>query len=381
MTPEIVRLTAADFDEAMDLLNLVFSMAHRPHNFARMLPLLYRPTDEHMGYNRAIRSGSRIRAIVGVIPVRWSVGGTILQGAGVGGVAVHWADCGRGYMKLLMQRCGEDILDGGFDLSWLGGQRQRYQHSGYESAGIAIQASVCRANLKGFAVPPMAFSAVGQGDESTLREMRSLHDRQMLHSLRDDRDFALRCISWHNSPRVARRPDGTLAGYLVANGDGHVVTEIGAPDARSALDVAAAWVASQGDSAFELSASDPGAVALFATLAEGISVRSCGNWRILNWPKVVGALLKARAAAAPLPDGRVVVDVGAPRRLAIIVRDGSAACEATAEPPDLTADTLTATRLLFGPLKPSMVMPLPSKAAILDAWCPLPLIWRTQDGV
>ncbi len=41
----------------------------------------------------------------------------------------------------------------------------------------------------------------------------------------------------------------------------------------------------------------------------------------------------------------------------------------------------TALRLLCGPLPPSRVMPLPPRAAPLESWCPLPLIWARQDSV
>ncbi len=48
---------------------------------------------------------------------------------------------------------------------------------------------------------------------------------------------------------------------------------------------------------------------------------------------------------------------------------------------ELRCEPTTAMRLLFGPLAPSQVLPLPSKAAVLDAWCPLPLTWTNQDGI
>ena len=37
---KIEQLDATDFEEAMDFMNLVFG-AHRPHDFATLLPTLY----------------------------------------------------------------------------------------------------------------------------------------------------------------------------------------------------------------------------------------------------------------------------------------------------------------------------------------------------
>ncbi|NLB44112.1 MAG: hypothetical protein GX821_02990, partial [Clostridiaceae bacterium] len=45
----LVRLSADDYDEAIDFLNLVFSQASRPHDFEKMLPRMCVPDDEHMG--------------------------------------------------------------------------------------------------------------------------------------------------------------------------------------------------------------------------------------------------------------------------------------------------------------------------------------------
>ena len=70
MSERIVQLTAADFEEAMDLLNYTFSYSHGPHDFPSLLPKLYRPTDEHMGCNYAIRRDGRLVAAVGVFSLR-----------------------------------------------------------------------------------------------------------------------------------------------------------------------------------------------------------------------------------------------------------------------------------------------------------------------
>ena len=44
MSHQIIQLSAEDFEEGMDFLNLVFGQ-HAPHDFARMLPSIYRPFD------------------------------------------------------------------------------------------------------------------------------------------------------------------------------------------------------------------------------------------------------------------------------------------------------------------------------------------------
>ncbi len=376
------RLTAPDFDEAMDFLNLVFSMSARPHDFARMLPVLYRPTDEHMGCNRVVRANGRIRALVGVFPMTWSVGGATLRVAGIGGVAVHPAERGRGHMKALMTRAVEDIRAEGYPVSWLGGQRQRYQHFGYEIAGTGLQVSLNRRNLKDLPESPsIDFERLDPTDTAAVHAAHGFQDRCPSHTVRNDAGFALRCVSWQHEPWVARTAKGRVLGYLVASPDGHFVAEAGAADDDTRFGLVCAWVQSHGHATVELSPYEPGLVSLFAALADGLTVRPCGNWLITDWPAVVNAMLRSLAAATALPDGHVVIEVAGSGRLALSVKNRAASCEPTKARADLTVPPLTATRLLFGPLRPSLVMPLPARAAILDAWCPLPLAWATQDGV
>ncbi len=72
---EIVKLRACDYDDALDFLDFVFSKAYGPTHFGAMLPLCYRPTDEHMGHNFAVRENGKIRGIVGLFPAQLRVDG------------------------------------------------------------------------------------------------------------------------------------------------------------------------------------------------------------------------------------------------------------------------------------------------------------------
>ena len=307
----ITRLTAADFDEAMDFLNLVFSMAHRPHDFARMLPVLYRRTDEHMGCNRAIRENGRLRAVVGVFPMTWSVGSATLRVAGIGGVAVHPADRGSGHMKALMTHAVEQIRADGYQLSWLGGQRQRYQNFGYEIAGTGIQMVLNRRNLKSLpeAPPPVEFERLDPTDAAAVRAANGFQARNLAHTVRTEAGFVLRCASWHNEAWVARNARGEVISYLVASPDGRSVTEAGAADDDTLFGLVCAWAHARNNVTVELSPFAPGLVSLFGALADGLAVRPSGNWLIADWPVVVQALLQARATTTPIPDGQVAIEV------------------------------------------------------------------------
>ena len=105
MNERIVQLTAADYGEAMDLLNYAFSFSHGPHDFPSLLPKIYRPTEELMSCNYAIRRDGRLVAAVGIFPLTWHVGGAELRVACIGGVSTHPQYRGRGLMRALMRHC------------------------------------------------------------------------------------------------------------------------------------------------------------------------------------------------------------------------------------------------------------------------------------
>jgi hypothetical protein len=97
-------LAAKDFEEAIDFINMVFSMAYCPFDFVKFLPRLNKPTDECMGWNLAVRENGRIRALVGMYLDKLQAGDETLRLGGIGAVSSHPNDRGKGWMKLLMER-------------------------------------------------------------------------------------------------------------------------------------------------------------------------------------------------------------------------------------------------------------------------------------
>ena len=125
--------------DILDFINYVFSQAHRPHDFKRLLPKVY----AHEGFYRwhyvAVENG-RIRGTVAVLPVEMPFGeGQSLKIGYVGSVSAHPYDKGAGHMKKLMQLMLEDTKDQ-YDLLALGGRRQRYQYFGFECGGARLRA-------------------------------------------------------------------------------------------------------------------------------------------------------------------------------------------------------------------------------------------------
>jgi len=383
MSTAIARLTPADFEEAMDVLNFSFGFEH-PHNFETLLPVLYHPGAEAMSWNWALREEGSIRAIVGVFPLTWKLGDATLRIAGVGGVSCHPRYRKRGFMGQLMRHCVEAMREEGYPLSWLGGQRQRYGYYGYEKCGINYQLSLAPINVRhvfGDGDLGIEFRPLERQDRTHLQGVIGLHDAQPIRGVRPRERFYNMLLSWYHKPHIAISPDSRMIGYVVANGNGDRITEILAVnEGEPELQIAAAWVQQHGEATFDLAPSNR-LLPKLAAVCGGMSVHSSGNWQIFDWAAALDALLKAQCTLIPLIDGAVVIEIADYGKVLLEVAGGSARCIRSDAAPALQTDAFTAMRLLFGPLPPATVLALPQAAAALEQWCPLPLFWGRQDGV
>ena len=382
MSERIVQLTAADFGEAMDLLNYAFGYSHGPHDFPSLLPKVYRPTDELMRCNYAIRRDGRLVAAVGVFPMTWHVGGTGLRVAGIGGVSTHPRYRGRGLMIALMRHCVEEIRAAGYHLSWLSGLRRRYRHFGYEQCGTELLFMLERDDLQAAGVDGtgVEFRHLTE-DDPLLADAQRLHAEQRMRCERPPAEFVAICCSWNNRPYAAVS-GSELAGYLIAGADGPSVTELVAADVASTLRIAAAWCAHRDIASVTLAVS-PAKTALVRSLdaiAESTTVRFADNWQVFDWPAALTALLGERARSGDAEPGSLVLQIGETERLRLRVDGTRAGAVPTDEPAQLTLNEIEAMRLLFGPLRPSWphVDAVPRGAA---SWFPLPAHLPHADRV
>ena len=382
MSDQIVQLRACDFEEAISFLNRAYGRI----NFATFLPGLYQPTDHHMGHNLAIRRDGRLVSVVGVFPIQWQVGDRLLRVAGIGGVSTD-PDCRRqGLMQRLMEHAVELIGHQGYDLTMLGGQRQRYRHFGWEKAGLSLVFQINPKNIE-HDIAGRSHAALKieplPDDDQTLAELRRLHDAQPSHCRRLPASFGDFLGHWNLVPNLVRDGQGRIAGYFVFDSESGSIAELVATDSHVAIDIVAAWSEATAAPIHVQTAPWPDPfIHRMAAIAEVTTLTSSGNWQIVNWPATVGTLLAFQHRTTPLVHGLVRVRINDANVTIQMRVDGSgSSCQRTCAEPDLEADACTVVRLLFGPTRPSAVMRLGVGAAILEAWCPLPLRLSRLDHV
>ncbi|MDP7398447.1 MAG: GNAT family N-acetyltransferase [Lentisphaeria bacterium] len=387
MNDEIERLSATDFEELIEFLDGAFGYS-AVNSFRQLLPLIYQPTDALMSCNLAIRRAGRIAAIVGVFPITWHFGDTVLRVAGVGGVATGHELRGQGLMGRLMEHASECIREGGYHLSLLGGQRQRYNYYGWETAGVRAGLTVSRVNLRhtgaGRTVT-VQLERLDADDLETVRVLKGLHDSQISWCEYADEAFPRYLVNWNATAHVARDDGGKIIGYAMVDEAGTTVVELVVDNSDVACAVVRALIEREGgpDEVAVITDRLPACfVRALAAVAENSTGGRSGNWQIHDWPAVTGAALAFGCAAQALPAGELVLAIeGLDQAIRLQVGDHGTVSEYTDAEPDLRLPPMTATRLLFGPLAPAAVVPLEGKAKTLQAWCPLPLSLSGQDQV
>jgi predicted N-acetyltransferase YhbS len=384
MVPPVESLLPGDFPAAIAFLDRIFG-EHGPHDFARMLPARYQPTSAHMRCQLALREGTSIVGLLGLFPIPWHLGRRPLSVAGVGGVSVEPSRRGQGLMGRLLEAARERARAEGYALLWLDGQRQRYGHHGYERAGTAVTLRLSpRSRAALGAVDPVTLTPL-EADLTAAAVLAELHGRQPWRCERPREDFAAFLAGWGQVAFVASSAREGRVGYLTADPQTGTVHELVADTAAMRRAVAAAWVARRGDAVRILASTvfDP-LVSALGPVAESLSLGENGNWLVLDWVTVLDTILGAVAEQVPdaMPPGSVVLEVTETGdRLELWVDGAHGGCTTSRRRPAVALPGATLVRLLFGPLPPTAVVPLPADAAALAAWCPLPLGVPRQDQV
>ncbi len=368
-------------DELTLFLNRAFA---RPDDYPRFYPEDYAPPGKRTTDQYAILESGRIVAAAGVYPITWRIGQSTLRIACVGNVSVDPERRGHGLMQRLMQFVLEQIRREEYPLAVLGGQRQRYQYFGWERAGSWVKYTLNRSNLKHapcFAdLPPLTVEPLGD-DPATTAALARLHAAQPVRCDRPPLHLDKWLRRWEAHPFIARAADGSVSGYAVVRGKPGGIIELVYDRPETALGIIRALVEREeaGTLACQVEPMNLPLQRLLGEFAEQMQVTEAGNWQVLDWPVVVGTLLQARHALTPLLPGSVTVHLPGRQTLRLFVEGNRAGCEIIPLRSDWVVEPMDLMRLLFGPLPPHQVLPLPPQAALLSAWCPLPLSIPMQD--
>lgn len=365
---EVAR--SGDEEEILDFANLVFSQAHRPHDFRALLPKVY-ARSEFADYHVVARQNGRICAMVGVWPMAFRVmEGLHLNLGYVGTVSVHPYHRGEGHMQKLVPMAVERSREAGMDLMSLGGQRQRYRYFGFEQGGLKVDFAVTATNLKHDLAQAntedIAFTPLSD-DDGTMNQARAMHAKECLTGVRSADMFQAALTSWGGKGLAVRR-DGVFLGYLYAadNSIGEWVLS----DHALIGTVLKAYMQQYKAESLRISvpAHEADRIRALDAFAEDSSLNDAGMYRVLNWPKVISQLMTLKKELAGLNEGMGDLCIEGEGTFRITV-DGEGVHVTETEPSQTTSITRTqAVGLLF-----SLTNRLGRGEDAWHDWFPLPL--------
>lgn len=364
---------SSDMEGLIDHINMIFSMLRVPHNFEEMLPKVYgkelRIDDMHV---IAEDEEGRLGGCLGMLVFPLRVCDTVLRVGYLGSMAVHPRVRGQGTMGTLMQKQIERGYELGLDMMVLGGQRQRYQRSGFETGGASYVYSISRSNVR-HALADMDASALTfrKMVQDDVPQMLALYDRQIVAGARRADNFIATLKSYRREAWTVLL-HGEPAGYISATADGQTVGEIIMDDVSMILPAVKAWMGMKEVKNLHISAAlyDRELGEQLAPICESFSLNPNIMIRVLKPETVLPAYMKLKNTMASLTEGRAVIGWEGVGALEFGVHHGEITVKATDEVPADWLSQIEFHQLLFGYNRfaaPKM------NATIPENWFPLPV--------
>ena len=362
-----------DMEGLIDHINMIFSMLRVPHNFEEMLPKVYskelRIDDMHVIAEDEV---GRLCACLGMLVFPLRVGKTMLRIGYLGSMAVHPRVRGQGTMGTLMQKQVERGIEMGLDMIVLGGQRQRYQRSGFETGGASYVYSISRSNVRhALADTDASMISFGKMKQDEVPKMLALYDSQIVAGARREDNFIATLKSYRREAWTVLA-NGQPAGYISASADGENLGEIVMQEAALILPALKAWMEMKGVKNIHVSAAlyDQALGELLAPICESFSLNPNIMIRVLKPETVLPAYMKLKGAIAPLADGTAVLGWEGGGNFRFTVCGEEISVEKTQEEATDTLSLIDFHQLIFGFNRfaaPKI------KAKIPESWFPLPV--------
>jgi len=189
MEYEITTLKPEDFEEMM--LFLEKSYRHYRDYFPLRYPHVWRKDTLDYDNKLILKVNNKIVSHVGIFDLTLICGDLKYKVGGIGGVATLQEYRGRGFMSILMREAIKRMREKGYLFSILWGDRQRYGHFGYDSAGRNISISISSRSLRLEYNPRIVDYRQYYGEEELLRKIIKSHNKEPLLVYRNERDYRL----------------------------------------------------------------------------------------------------------------------------------------------------------------------------------------------
>lgn len=314
--------------EILDFSNMVFAMTAGPIDFRRVYPPIYGRSGFSRFHIIAKDEENRLVSSIAVKPMMLKLAKDESLSAGyLGTVATHPLERDKGHMKELMRLSLERARAEGMELVALGGQRQRYNHYGFEIGAPVITFYLNENNLKDRPIrEEFEFIALSKADSQIVDRAYDAYRALEMCADRSREDFAdiLRTAGGEGYAFISQ---GEFRGYVYANG--HDIYEHSFTGLHAMENIARCWLRFRACKEFEFTAAihQKSTIAQLGAFAESWSLHDDMMIHVLNWSSVLNKLMSFKARHEALRDGKAFVEIKGQARLKLQVKDNQVCVE------------------------------------------------------
>ena len=360
-----------EFSKIVELANTVFK-----NDFEKLLPkTFFEEGNVHEITKVAQREDGRLIAEVCVLPQTVKVGEQEIVSNYLGTVSVLEEHRGEGHMIKLMNM-SLDEMKGKYDLSVLGGRRQRYEYFGYTYGGVQWEYTVNIHNIRhalkntdssGIVIEPML------GNNKNMDYAACYNNNRNVNTYREPELIEKILTSYHHTPYTVT-DGGKVIGYILTTNNNETISEIALDDYSNTKRVVKAFfeqfeatkvivMMPEYESELQKEISD---------FAECYSTIPCCMFNIFDFAKVIKAFLTVKNSYHKLSYGRfsAVMD-GQP--ITITVDEKGVTVEKAADENAVVLGKMDAQKLILTPFGRHMDTDVPAD------WFPLPVFWYYVD--
>ena len=375
--------------EILDFADLVFSLSSGSTDFEAILPKAYSQARQHIVTHHVMREKGAIQALVDVYPLTLAAGDLSLKCGYIGTVSVHPKARSKGYMIELMAKAQEDMRSQGYDMIILDGNRHRYQHYGFEKAGMKYCFNVTSDSIR-HACSAVAdlktpvFQLIESAEDDLLDSIYEIYSRRNVTAR--ERDSFYPCMQSWGADLYAVMLEEKCVGYLNTSEDGSSLYEIGLLDEQILPAVIYAYMQEMDidELGINVGMDETAKLPLLDHISDYYTVSMSHQIRILQYESVIAFLLHWKRQYTSLQEGTFVLGIKEDQNtetIKITITEKDICVEKTTEPAQIMYDGLTLVKELTTSY---YYISMQSKESALyqapQGWFPLPFFLPEADA-